>query len=158
MITDKKIGFFQQRRCKISKSTCLDFIEKEDELFLLIVPPLLCIYPLMLVESSKLYMLVKGEKTVAKMLADFTISTIIEYAFSTSFDIYVVFFFPFWMFSKRLLCLGGHFLWHFLVGPLKRFAWNQACLWKSRDWHLSIPDSSPFPILTTGLQHTDFEH
>lgn len=67
---------------------------------MLIVPPLSCIYPLMLAESSKLYMLVKGEKTVAKMLADFTISTIIEYAFSTSFDIYVIFFFHFECFLK----------------------------------------------------------
>lgn len=64
---------------------------------------------LMLVEGSKLYMLEKREKTVAKMLADFTISIIIEYAFSTSF--YSLCFFPVSnMFSKRVLCLGGHFL------------------------------------------------
>lgn len=50
------------------------------------------VVPLMLVEGSKLYMLEKGEKPVAKMLADFTISIIIEYAFSTSFYSLWVFF------------------------------------------------------------------
>lgn len=153
-------NFSQQIRdpWKFSSSTCPYFSEEEGEFFLLIVSTIFAYLCFLLSQWKALrYTCFKKKvKTFAKMLADFTISIIIECASQHPFTI-CGYFSVSNVFSERQLCLGGHFLWHFLAASLKRLAWDQACLWKSKDLHLSIPDCSLFLILTTRLQCMDFK-
>lgn len=87
MLAEKKVVFFSRNPERTKKSTCLDFIEKEDEFFLLIVSTLFVYVWFLLcwLKALSYTCLKKGKKPIAKMLADFTISIIIEYAFSISF-------------------------------------------------------------------------